>query len=160
MHAHQVLQHLSNPIGALREMARVVRPGGLVAARDSDYGAFAWTPKLPLLERWSEVYHQISAHNGADADAGRHLAEWARDAGFDDVEESSSTWEFSDPDSRAWWGGLWADRVLRSSYAVQAVEYGYSDASELAKIAEAWREWARAGDATFVVPHGEILVRV
>src|SRR3954447_15356420 len=49
VHAHQVLQHVADPVQALREMARVTRPGGVVAVRDSDYAAFAWYPRLPGL---------------------------------------------------------------------------------------------------------------
>src|SRR4051812_21092862 len=36
VHAHQVLQHLRDPVRALRDMAVLTAAGGTVAARDSD----------------------------------------------------------------------------------------------------------------------------
>src|SRR3984957_5402537 len=50
VHAHQVLQPLSDPVGALAEMGRVLRPGGILAVRDSDYGGFIWAPADPRLD--------------------------------------------------------------------------------------------------------------
>ena len=159
VHAHQVLQHLTDPVRALTEMRRVAKPGGIVAVRDSDYAAFAWAPRIALLDRWMAIYHGITTRNRAEADAGRYLFAWARAAGFTDILTSSSTWTFTTPEDRSWWGGLWADRVLASSYADQAVAYGLTDRTELEAIAGAWQEWTADDGGCFIVVHGEVLAR-
>ncbi|GGZ32884.1 hypothetical protein GCM10010387_28740 [Streptomyces inusitatus] len=159
VHAHQVLQHLGDPVHALREMRRVCRPGGLVAVRDSDYGGFTWFPESPALETWNRLYHRVARASGGEPDAGRRLLSWARSAGFTDITATGSAWCYATEDERAWWSGLWADRTTASGYADLAVDGGHATAEQLAEIAAGWREWGGDPDAWFLVPHGELLCR-
>ena len=159
VHAHQVLQHVSDPVAMLREMRRVCRPDGVVAVRDADYAAMAWYPEIPEIAAWLDGYRKVARHNEAEPDAGRHLVAWANAAGFDSVTPSADTWCFATPDDRAWWGGLWADRVIGSSLADQAVEYDIATRDDLMAWSDAFRRWAEHPDSWFIVVNGEVLLR-
>jgi SAM-dependent methyltransferase len=159
IHLHQVLQHVADPTAALVALRRVLAADGVLGARDSDYAAFTWSPSDPLLDRWRALYMAVTERNGHDAAIGPRLLAHAHAAGFGDVTVSSSTWTFAEPESRTWWGGLWADRVRYSRMAEQAVAYGLSDAGELEEIATAFQHWAASPDAVWVVPHVEIVAR-
>ncbi len=159
VHAHQVLQHLRDPVGALREMRRVCKPGSLVAARDGDYEAMTWYPAVPAMSAWLRMYDAVARANEGEPNAGRFLLSWAHSAGFTDVQAGASTWCYATPEDRAWWGELWADRITQSAIATQAVEIGAATEGELRKMAAAWRHWATEPDGWFAVLHGEILCK-
>ncbi|WRS29935.1 methyltransferase domain-containing protein [Actinomycetaceae bacterium MB13-C1-2] len=160
VHAHQVLQHVADPVRAIAEMARVAKPGGIIAVRDSDYAGFIWWPELPDLDRWLELYRTAAKANGGEPDAGRRLLSWAHAAGMDDVAATSSTWCYSTPVERAGWGGMWADRILNSAIAKQLVDNNLATLADLQEISNAWTRWAEDADGWISIPHGEIICRL
>ncbi|GAA2476122.1 methyltransferase domain-containing protein [Terrabacter carboxydivorans] len=160
VHAHQVLQHLTDPVGALREMARVTAPGGIVAVRDVDYASMVWHPASEGMTRWLEVYRRLARLNHAEPDAGRHLLAWAHAAGLRDLTPSASLWTYATPEQCAWWGATWARRTLESTFAAQSLERGLVTAEELAQISAAWQEWSTHPDAWFAMTHAEVVARL
>ncbi|WP_329454737.1 class I SAM-dependent methyltransferase [Streptomyces sp. NBC_01497] len=159
VHAHQVLQHVGDPVQALREMRRVCKPGGTVAVRDADYGGFSWYPAPPELDDWRELYRRVARANGGEPDAGRRLLSWAREAGFTEIAPSASTWFYATPAERVWWSGLWADRTLAPAYAERVTATGEGTAAQLDGIARAWRTWGESDDACFLCPNVELRCR-
>jgi SAM-dependent methyltransferase len=160
VHAHQVLQHVADPVAALREMRRVTRPGGLIAVRDSDYSAFTWFPESPGLDEWLALYRRVARGNGGEPVAGRRLLSWAHAAGCTDVTASSSTWCFATPEDRAWWGGMWAERITNSDIARKAVETGAATPADLQRVRTAWEDWMTQEDGWLSILHGELVIRV
>ena len=159
VHAHQVLQHLADPVGALVEMRRLTRSGGIVAVRDAVYSAMTWFPDPEGMEQWRSVYMTTARANGGEPDAGSRLLSWARAAGFTDVTASASTWCYATPADRVWQSETWAQRCL-TSFGPQAVDLGLAREADLKTMAEAWRQWGGSEDSWFVVVHGEVIARV
>jgi SAM-dependent methyltransferase len=157
VHAHQVLQHLTDPVAALREMRRVIKPKGFVAVRECDFASFSWAPRDERLDQWMTIYHQVTKHNRAEADAGRYLLGWAQSARLHDIRITGSLWTFADEATRAWWGELWAERIVHSSFGEQAIEYGFATKGQLEEIAGAWQAWRRDETGFFGVPNVEII---
>ena len=85
---------------------------------------------------------------------------WARQAGFDPTKVvcTSSCWCYATLEEREWWGGLWAERLLKSNFFHTATKNGIATGEEIEALSKAWTEWANAEDAWFSTPHGEIIV--
>ncbi len=159
VHAHQVLQHLPDPIGAMKIMRSLCKPGGLMAVRDADFGASTWFPQSDMLDKWLELYQKLARANKGEPEAGRRLLSWARLSGFENIISSASCWCFATPEDRLWWGTTWADRMTKSAVAEQAEKSAMATKEGLQAIAAAWKEWAKAPDGWYVIVSGELICR-
>lgn len=157
VHAHQVLQHITDPVQALKEMRRVVKQGGIVAIREST--SITVYPETEGLAAWSNLGERMRRAKGNHTKAGSCLHAWAKQAEFprDSIQTSTGSWCFSSPDERKYWGGSMEGRALSSGFSSTAIQEGFASHEDLEKMASAWRAFVENEDGWIGLLHGQIL---
>jgi len=95
--SHDLIEHLREPLRALKEFHRVARPGGFVALSSPDWDAFEISPLPMALGRAVNAYRDLQERNGGNSRAGFHLHEWLIQAGFAPLSHSEWIEEYDDP---------------------------------------------------------------
>jgi ubiquinone/menaquinone biosynthesis C-methylase UbiE len=153
VYAHQVLQHLRERESAVREMLRVVRPGGLVAVREVDWGTAAYWPRDPWIDRFVEVHQRTWYRNGGEPQMGRQLRALFSAAEVVDLQITAAVWCYATPGDTAAWGEAYADRLLTSPMGERPVEYGFATRAEIESMAAAFRVWGAHPEAMWMFIH-------
>ncbi len=83
-----VLEHLSRPKDALRNLKDLLRPGGTITVVEGDHGSAYFHPESPCARRAIQCLIDLQARAGGDALIGRALYPLLVESGFRDVEVS------------------------------------------------------------------------
>ncbi|OMP89329.1 putative methyltransferase [Diplodia seriata] len=183
VHANQVVQHVADPVAAVREMRRVVRAdGGVVALREGDGHVWFCPPTTTrrrgtqeeggeeggeeeenpgdVLAEWYELWLRMARDAGVEPMAGRRLLSYALRAGWapDEVQAGVGSQCWAGREELREWCGMWADRVVLSEFADNAVGRGYATREGLERLAGAWRAFAEVEGAWYGMMQGEAIL--
>jgi hypothetical protein len=99
----------------------------------------SWRVDSPELSTRRSLYRTVARSTGREPDAGQYLHHWAADAGFSSIEIFASVWCSYSERERGRWGTLWAERLLKSSFADHAQRNRLADLPALEQLSSGWR---------------------
>jgi SAM-dependent methyltransferase len=159
VHCHQCLIHLPDPIKALKEMKRVCKSGGIVAAREGDFGNMVVYPENEGLLSGLKVMEESIRGGGSEPLAGRRLKAWALEAGFarKQIGITGNVEAFSTAEETSFIGGIYAECFSKTAMGGKGIELGLISEEERVGIVDAWTKWSGRKDAFFNITHTELL---
>ena len=151
-----VLGSVATPEKVVTEMARVLKPGGIMACKEFDHGGDIIHPQTPVLDRSTELYHRLRAHNGHEPFGGRRLKGLLHQAGCKvDYLRAFYAQNTTAEELHA--------HVARNNYLISEIlsaqyqRLGWCTAEEVEAQAQAWVEFADNPEAVFLSTWFEVI---
>lgn len=147
--AHTLLFHLSDPLRALKELRRVLAPGGIVAISDDDYTSWVFAPEdAPIRRVMGELAPQIIAANGGSPFYSPNLRRLLLEAGFARTEGFAVAAEHYGTLAETRRFAAVVERVLQNPEMIEQIQArGLASADEIASLRAGVLAWGERPDA-------------
>ncbi len=142
-----VTEHLSDSVRALREIHRVIRPGGLGAVIRTDWSFPFIVPECPELSRFFELFEGGFNRIGGSLNRGRFLRSDMREAGFDVVEFEARVSNVVGPEAVSASAETYVAWIENIPLFQESIDLGITTDTELKSMVSGIREWAQHPDA-------------
>lgn len=155
--SNAMLEHLQDPMAVLKEMYRLLRPGGLIGIRTIDLAATLIAPEDATLKRANEVWLKYRQRCGGDPFIGRRLRALLREAGFARTIGSATSETWGTPQlTRSFMSVLTAE-FTGPKITEAAIQEGWADQAQMDDAARALEVWGGHADAFMAIVWCEAL---
>ncbi len=137
-----VTEHLSEPVKAMSELGRVVKPGGIVGITRTDWSATLVSPPCDALTRFFDLFERGFHLQGGTMNGGKHLGGMLRDAGLTVVDLFPAFGSAHTPEAVDNMVGGWAEWIENLPLFDRIIEEGMVDRATLDAMCAEMREWA------------------
>ncbi len=149
--SHAMLEHIHDPLAVVKQIHRVLKPGGLIGIRCVDLAATLIAPAGPTLERAYDIWLKYRQHCGGAPFLGRRLRALLREAGFAKTIGSASSETWGTPQMTKSMMSVLTAEFTGPKIAATATQMGWADQAQMDKATSALSDWGNHADAFMAI---------